>query len=389
MNEPSKSVARILVIHPEEEQRRTLEKQLRSVAGAPATIYQAVSLPAGAEAARRLDPRVLLLDLNGERALALEIAREARRPDRLLIGLYNPLLLPDGEAATLFRQASRAGISDFVPLPAGEAELAAALAGTPDHLAAESEGSEGRLVVFLSPKGGIGTTTLAASSALALVSSERILGGVALCDAALPFGTAAAMIGLAPDRDLADLVRDLDNLKALGSYLTSEERSHLALLAAPRDPYRAQAITPEDLSRVLILLRRRFSRVIVDTPTGFDLLSLAAVDLAERIYVVTEASAPTVLVTARFIRMLEEQELGGDRLRVVLNRFSTEDDLSVDLVAEQLGRSPDFVVPFDGDVPSAANSGDAVVLSSAGGSFANAVGQLADDIATAGVAARS
>lgn len=381
MNAASAAVSRILVVHPEPAQRQNLEQTLRRVVDGPATVYQAASPAAGLEAARRLEPSVVLLDLEAERSLALEIARETRRPDRLLIGLYNPLLLPDAQAASFFRQAARAGIADFVPLPAGEAELKAALAAADGRHETRTTAGEGRLVVFVSPKGGVGTTTLAASVALSLVASGTVDGGVALCDAAVPFGTAAALLGVAPNRDLADLVRDLDDLKALGSYLTSEERSHLALLAAPRDPYSAQEITPEQLGRALILLRRRFARVVVDGPAGLDLMGLAAIDLAERVYVITEAWTPTVLATARFLRLLEEQELGGDRLRLVLNRYSDQEDLSADLVAEQAGRPLDFVVPFEPEVLQAGNRGEPVVLTRPDGPFARAAAGIAEDVA--------
>ena len=44
-------------------------------------------------------------------------------------------------------------------------------------------------------------------------------------------------------------------------------------LASPRNPADGEAISPEQMSRTLIELRKRFSTVIVDTPAGLDQLS--------------------------------------------------------------------------------------------------------------------
>ncbi len=371
-----RGIDRVLIVHPEAATRRSLDQALRRITGGAAAVYEAASLAEGLQAVRGLDPRVVFLDLDEERGLALEVARESRREGRLLVGLYNPLMARDGEIAFL-RQAVRAGIGDFVPLPASDAELGSTLDAVSAAAAEHEAVAEGRAVVFFSHKGGVGTTTLAVNTSLALAQQTA---GVALCDAVVQFGTTPAFLGLLPDRDLLDLVRDLDRIAALPAYLTDAPETALRVLASPRDPAAAERIAPEDLSRVLIALKRRFGLVVVDTPPRLDALTLAVLDLAELVVVVTEAITPTIVTTARFLELLAELGIGGDRVRVVLNRHSSfEGNLPEALVSQKLGRPVDHVVPYDKAAVVAANRGEPMVLHRPKAAFSQAVRRLAED----------
>jgi pilus assembly protein CpaE len=286
-----------------------------------------------------------------------------------------------GQAAEFFRRAARAGVGDFVPLPAAESELREALAAALAAPAREGAGPQGKLVAFFSHKGGVGTSTLAVSTALALAAAQEREGSVVLCDAALQFGSAAALLRLSPELDVADLVRDLAALEAISAYLTVEPETGLRVLASPRDPRDAEQISPEDLGRVLIGLRRRFEVAVVDLPPVLDLLTLAVLDLAETIFVVTEPLAPTVAATARLLDLLTEQGLTGERVRLVLNRSSTAEwNLRDRLVAEHLGRPVDHVIPYNDAVLVAASSGVPLVLRDRKSNFSEAVSRLAQAI---------
>jgi len=388
-----RQVLRILIAHAEAATRRAIDSALRRIAVGPVATYEAPSLLAGLRSLSRIDPHVVLLDLGEDRELAFELARAARRPGRLIIGLYSPLANFEREG-DLFRRAARAGVGDFVALPAADDELAAALqaaaGGGGTEGSAELQRAEGRLIAFVGHKGGVGTSTLAVNTALALAASGRVASGVALCDAALQFGGAAALVGLVPEVDLADLVRDLDDPEALSSYLAYESKSGLALLASPKDPRAAERISPEDLGRALIALRRRFGLVVVDTPTTLDLLSLAVLDLAETIVLVTEALAPTVVASAIWLDLLAEQGFARERLRVVLNRHSSSPGyLSERTVAEHLGRPIDLIVPEHEAVRPSGATGSPMVLAQPKTAFSQAVGRLAESLLSGGAGAAS
>ena len=119
--------------------------------------------------------------------------------------------------------------------------------------------------------------------------------------------------------------------------------------------------------------------MVVDLPARVDLMALSALDLADRICVVTEAVVTTVVATQRLLTMLDE--LGfGDRIRVVLNRQAAlEGNLTEAAIGQRLSRPVDRVIPYDRSVVVAANRGAPLVLSQRRGAFTDAVGELAGD----------
>lgn len=350
---------RILIVHPDADVRTALEDSVRAVASGPLIVEWAASLADGLRRARAIKPQAVFADITGERTLVLQAVSELRAPGRLIVGLYNPLVLR-GDLAFL-RDVTRAGVGDFIPLPSSDAEVLAALSAF-EHRD-EQATEEGQVISFFSQQGGVGTTTLAVNTALLMAGSDQVKGSVVLCDTATQFGSAAAFLGLSPQRDLADFIRDSHGSSALAACLTDEPVSGLKVLAAPRDPIEGDRIAPEDVTRVLIELRRRFRWVVVDTPPVLDLLTLTVLDSSDKIFVVTEAVTPTILGTARLLTLLDSERLGGDRIRVVLNRFNSFDGiLSERTVIDRLGRDIDYVVPYDRTFVTAATRGRPVVM---------------------------
>jgi len=120
----------------------------------------------------------------------------------------------------------------------------------------------------------------------------------------------------------------------------------------------------------------------VDTPPTLDLLTLAVLDSADRIMVVTDAVTPTVLGTASLLAILEAEGLGGDRISVVLNRFSSFDgNLSERLVRERLGRPVTHVVPYDRNFVVAATRGRPLVSGRLSPALQVPLSSIADDAA--------
>ena len=367
---------RILIVHPDADVRTALEDSLRAVGSGPLIIEWAQSLADGLRRARALKPYAVFADITGDRTLVLEAVTEMRAPGRLIVGLYNPLVL-QGDLAFL-RDATRAGVGDFIPLPTSDAEVLAALSAF-EH---RDEGApeEGQVVSFFSQQGGVGTTTLAVNTALLIAGSDHVNGSVVLCDAVMQFGGAASILGLSPQRDFADFVRDSQGSAALAASLSDEPVSGLKVLAAPRDPVEGDRITPEDVTRVLIELRRRFSWVVVDTPPVLDLLTLTVLDSSDKIFVVTEAITPTILGTARLLKLLDDERLGGERIRVILNRFNNFDGLlSERTVVDRLGREVDHVVPYDRTFVTAATRGRPVVMGRPAAPLEAALSRIGED----------
>ena len=364
---------RVLIIHPDEGLRRSLADQVRRCTGGSASTHEASAASEALELARKVGPRVIFLDLDAARGVALDAARALRRADRVMVGLYNPLTSGGGEGRML-REAARAGFGDFIAIPPAESEVAAVLAGAASL--AEAPEREGRVVAFYSHKGGAGVTTLAVSTALAMKNAGA--DDVVLAELKPMFGDLAGMLALRPERDMAGLVADLDRPGPIESYCLRESHSGLAVLPGPADPAAGAAISPEQVGRAVIALRRRFPWVVLDLPASLDLLTLGALDLAETVCLVTEASTATLQQTAALLRVLAAQGFGPERVRVLVNRHDLlHGGPNAREVAEALGRKVDAQFGFDPHVAEAAENGELLVLNNPKMEFVKAVNGLA------------
>lgn len=331
--------------------------------------------------ARDRQPDLIVLGMEGgvpeleSAAAALSAAAPAAR----LLAAYRPAELPDAESMI---PVLRAQVRDFVRRPVSSVELRAVLHRLLDP--ATSGLSAGRLVSFVSNKGGIGKSTVSVNTAVALARHRP--GRVLLVDASLQLGVASSLLGLEPETTLADAARQLDRLDGrLLRTLTVEHESGLRLLAAPRDALDASVVGDQAMGRILSLARRSFDLVVVDTFPMVDSVAVAILDLSDRIHMVLGSQVPYVLGAEAFVRVLGQLGLPDERLRLVLNethpRFPGR--LRPQDVADRLGRTLDHVVPYHRSALTAVNTGRPAVLGLGRlNRFGRAIRRLAADIET-------
>ena len=221
----------------------------------------------------------------------------------------------------------------------------------------------GRIISFLSNKGGVGKSTLSVNTAVGLAKRypERVL----LIDTSLQMGVCASMLGLEPATSLTDAARERKRLDELlvRQLATPHPSSGLHLLAAPADAMEGADVDDEVISRILTLARRSYDFVIVDTFPMFDRTVMAVLDLSDRVYVVIENVVPTLLGATKMVKLLDSVGYPADHRRIVLNRYSNRNGgLRPEDVALRLGRVVDHVIPFDRGLITAANLGEPFVL---------------------------
>jgi len=235
-----------------------------------------------------------------------------------------------------------------------------------------------RVMPVLAAKGGVGKTTVAVNLAVAL--GERFPGEVVLVDLDLQFGDVATALGVDPTHTIADtltLGKSLDST-TLKAFLTPKKSANLYALCAPDHPGQADELNPEHIRRVLSLLARDFTYVVVDTAAGIDEIALETLDAATDLIVLTSMDVPSVRATAKELDAL--MLLGTDRLpwHVVLNRATSKVGLSVDDIEATLGHAIDVRIPSSRSVPTALNHGAPIYETDSRSPVSRALGNLAD-----------
>lgn len=311
------------------------------------------------ESARSREQDLALLALGEDLRAFKETAAEilAASPRTAVAALFDPQSFGgDRPQAAALIEVFRCGACDAIRRPVSSADLAQLLSriALPQ---AESKLVAGRIVSFVSNKGGVGKSTMAVNVACGLAAAHP--GEVLLVDAALQMGVCASMLDLRPRTTIADAVRERDRLDGvLLRQLAVPHPCGLHLLACPESAVEAADVDDEAIARVLNVARRSYRFVVVDTFPLLDRVVVAVLDLSDRLYLVTENVVPTLAGTRSLLRLLGELGVRPDRLKLILNRYTTAGGgLRPHEAAEQLGMGIEHVVPYHKQALVAANLG--------------------------------
>jgi len=223
-------------------------------------------------------------------------------------------------------RAMRAGVREVLPNAPGAGALAQALDRVAEKLGSQG-GAPGKVLAFISCKGGSGSTFLATNLAYALSA-----GGtkkVALIDMNLQFGDASLFVSDSkPLATLADVATQIHRLDP--SFLTSSMVAvtpNYGILAAPSDPAHASDVKPEHIDAIVKLARRQYDFIVLDVGRSLDPVSVRALDHADTIYPVLQMTLPYIRDGKRLLTVFRNLDYGKDKVELIVNRHDKNSDI--------------------------------------------------------------
>jgi len=296
-------------------------------------------------------------------------ARELRVP--LILAAY-------GEPNGIVETGLAVGAADVLVLPQPAETLVFALRKAA-AAAASANGDRGKVVTVFSPKGGSGKTVLATNLAAATARSgvETLL-----IDLDLQFGDSALTLAVSPRATIADLAAsagdiDLEKLKA---FVSTDSRTGLSLLPAPKRPEEADLVGAPQLAAILEAARSGFGAVVIDTGPLFDAPMLAALDHTEQLLLVCNPEVTSLKNVRIGLETIDRLGFPRERVSLVANRIGAAGAVARDDIEDALDTKIAFELPDDPEVPAAINRALPVVLADEGTSFSQAAGRLADAV---------
>jgi len=215
-------------------------------------------------------------------------------------------------------------------------------------------------IAVASGKGGVGKTTVAVNTAIALCEQtrERVL----LFDADVGVGNVTAVLDVGVRMGLADLADSPESEwtdAAFENVTMVHEKSGLRVLTWGNDPGQSELVTVDLLLAALRWAKSHHSYVVVDNHPGYDDRTLAMLTLATEIFLVVTPEVGAIRNSAQFLELAREIGL-GDVVRVIVNRanhgVSLEDisiSLGLPISATIVSNGPKAVI--------AANQGEPVI----------------------------
>lgn len=282
---------------------------------------------------------------------------------------------------TLEKQMQRIGFSAGLPKPFEKSALLR-LIDKLERVQAQERG-EHKSIAFFSPKGKSGKTTLIVNLAIAL--AERTGKSVAILDADLMFADVSVFVNIEPKSTLAEVVRDLNFITpALLSNYFAEVTPRVKVLCGIRRPEQATVVSARDITQVINMAKDSFDYLLIDTPAGFNPISIAAAEAADNTYLVGMHNS--TFVTADLKRSLEVFHSLDDwqtRVRVLITRINNINPQ----IQQELERAVDhavFLIPNEYLlVAEAANKGRMAKDVNRDSALNKSINQLAADICQA------
>jgi len=359
---------------------------------------------AGVEMAAAIAPDLILMDVAMPTLDGYAATQQIRAAEST--GRHVPIIMLTAEADVEQRvRGLRAGADDDIVKPFHPLELIARIkallsrSGVQAGPAPAGVATLGRLATFYGAKGGVGTTTIAINTAIALANQHR--RKVALFDANLQFGDLRVFLDLSLDStSIVNAVSEPDLDADLLRKLLATHHSGIDLLLAPPNPEQADIVAerqradPASISHVLSLLRQAYDFTLVDASRNIDDFTLQLFDESDLIFVVMTADLSCLKNVRLVLETMDSLGFERSKVQLVLNRSNAYTGINIDNAESALGRKIDYEVinEYRGAI-SALNSGEPFMSSRAEGPLGQSVAKFADEVnarlAAVAVAARA
>jgi pilus assembly protein CpaE len=289
------------------------------------------------------DIGVVALDADPDKALKLVEQLASTSPQCSI------LVVSGSTDGTLILRAMRSGAKEFLTKPVKIEDLVGALERLSERQFGKGEGKVrgSQVIAVCGATGGVGTTSLAVNLGCSLASNAK--NSVCLVDLDLSLGDADVFLDAIPDYTLVDVAQNVTRLDfTLLKRSLTKHSTGLFLLPRPVQLEDAAHITPEDLHRMIGLLKATFTHLILDLSKGYSQLDMVALETATHVLLVTQLDLPCLRNVVRL--MMSFGEINGlkDKVKIVVNRVGLDaGQISLKKAQETIGREIFWQLPND------------------------------------------
>lgn len=260
---------------------------------------------------------VIVLDLGENWREVLDTVASRVRRNRTPIILVGP-----ADNTEMMRLALRAGARDFQTQPLYPAELISSIHRLANEQLLTSDSSDSSLSVFLSAKGGAGASALVAS--LGHVLRERKENAkILLVDLDLQHGNLPLYFDESSNARLTQALIANERMDAtLLEACIIPGRSGIDLLASYSDQvFSPWETTQNTTTNLFNQITDQYKYVLVDVPRQIDPITYQAMEMAGSVNIVMQQTLSDLRYARQVIRLLRDQGIPNERLRILINRF--------------------------------------------------------------------
>ena len=284
----------------------------------------------GLEECAALPPQAAIVDITENMEFGLDIVSKLSKSKIPVI-----VTSLNTNASTIIK-ALRCGAVEFLAKPVLKNELHSAILKLVNSDTG-GEDAECKIITLFSGKGGSGKTTVGVNLSLELA---RLTGKkTALVDMNFCMGEAASFLGLKSSFNFSSVLENIDNIKPdmlLGTFEKYSD-TELYILSESVNGELLSSVTFNRVARFFKILREMFSYIIVDLPTTADDKVFKTLKLADYILYITSVNYSALKNTKNCIKILSDNGVSRDKIKIILNRYIENDELTTEEIENELG----------------------------------------------------
>lgn len=373
-----KNVTRLAVVDPNDVARSALKTLLLGIDSvwleAECSRYEFF-----ADVVLQTQPDLALVSLDANPQKALELIGRIHQE----LASCQVLALSSSQEGSLILQAIRNGAREFLNQPLKLDDFLTALDRIRQTSVSRSTDANqvrgSRVITLVGASGGVGCTSLAINLGCCLAQAPG--RSVAIIDLDLALGDADVWLDIIPDYTIQDVAENIGRLDyaLLKRSLTKHDCGAFLLPRPVELNGNSTPITPDELRRVVALLKATFSHLVIDVSKSFAPLDVAAMEVSDHILLITQLDLPCLRNAVRLMQFFQRQETLMDKVKIIVNRLGLEDSqISMTKALETLGREVYTSIPNDyGTMVEARNNGVPLVTQAPRAKVTKALQQLA------------
>ncbi len=259
----------------------------------------------------------------------------------------SPMLIALNESADpeSILAALRAGFHEYL-FPPLHGNLRRALERRSEERDHFREGSrKGRVIGFLSAKGGCGATTLACHTAIEIQKLNKY--DILLADMDFDSGMVHFLMKTKSTYSVQDAFNNLHRLDmSFWKAIVSNGTPRLEIISAPSPVCMRQQPRPEQLQQVLRFVRQNYDWSLVDLGRNLSFLGMSVLDEIDETCLITTLDVPALHQAKQIVQTLMNTGYARNRLRLVLNRVPQRLEVTPEEIEKMFG-IPVFAVLTD------------------------------------------
>lgn len=195
-------------------------------------------------------------------------------------------------------------------------------AETPTETAHQAAEKSGLLIVFLSAKGGTGTSSLCANLSMNIQQSHPE-ARLVVVDLVLPIGSIGPIVGGEGKLNLvtvADLPAGQTNAEYFHKNLPRPEQWQYQVLTGSPDPEHGNSIKGERINQIVDMLCSAYDFIVLDIGRSLSRISLPLIQKADLIVLIASTDQSTIKLTKTVCDYLKTQGVNSQKIYAILNR---------------------------------------------------------------------